>query len=279
MTFFKKTALASLICTAIILVSWTKSANSDVKQLTDEAVFNGLIFMKGEVVGLVPELKETAILQAKLTQATKEEKGLTKMQASILQRIQTKHPGYLAHFRKVMTSGNHYAISAELQNANTLVNDALGDVLGIDLNKAASKKDEVAKLLGSKMQQLKDLYKQYKVGDLTEAEFKSANATILADKNGELAKLFPNQDLSIGNVTSTNSGYCLTVNVGININVGVNVNVGVNINIGANVNVGVNVNIFRNINFWWGDSQELPMETSEFIQASMVNSIAERLKA
>lgn len=279
MTFFKKTALASLICTAIILLSWTKSANSDVKQLTDEAVFNGIIFMKGEVVGLVPELKETAILQAKLTQATKEEKGLTKIQASILQRIQAKHPGYLAQFRKVMTSGNHYAISAELQNANTLVNDALGDVLGINLSQAAAKKDEVAKLLGSKMQQLKDLYKQYKVGDITEAEFKTANATILADKNGELAKLFPNQDLSVSNITSTNSGYCATINVGININVGVNVNVGVNINIGANVNIGLNVNIFKNVNFWWGDSQELPMETRDFIQASMVNSIAERLKA
>lgn len=281
LTFIKKTTLVALICAAIVLVSWTRSTTSVAKDLSDEEVFNGLVFMKGKLVANVPELQEVAILQAKLNPSALEQERLNKLQGDIVERIKAKHPGYLAHFKEVMTSGNQFAISAELRKSNEFISDALGDVLGIDFKQVASKRDEIAKMLGSKMGQLKDLYREYKAGEIDEAGFKAANAKIMTDEHGGLAKLFPTAaNIEMGNVASTNSGYCAAINLAYNVNLGVNVNVGVNVNLGVNVNVGVNIYIFKNVHFWWSDSEQTSdgSETKRFAQDRLINSVAHLLK-
>jgi hypothetical protein len=279
-TFIKKVSLA-LICAAVVLVSWTRNSASDIKHLTEEEIFNGLVFMKGKLVGMVPELQEAATIQAKLGASSNEKQGLNKLQSEILQRIKTKHPGYLTQFKQVITSGNQYAIKAEMEKVRNMTSDAMGDILGIELGDLASKREAIQKLLGDKMQQLKELSRKFQTGDMTEAQFKSASVTLLEDKKQGLAEIFPQANgISIGNMSSTGNGTCVAINVAVYVNI-----YGA-INVAAAVNIYAAVNVFTAVNFWFGGcgggggggfylyNYELQSLNGE----RMVNSIANRLK-
>jgi hypothetical protein len=227
----------------------------------------------------MPELQEVATLQAKLTPSKQEQDRLEQIQNEVLVHIKTKYPGYLHHFKNVMTSGNHFAINAELEKSREIIGNALGDILGIDFGQTASKREELLRLLGDKTATLKDLYRQFKIGDIDEAGFKAAATKTLAEKQGDIARLFPNAAVDVSSVASTNSGYCATVTVAVNITIGVNVAVGVNIAVGLNVVAGINAYITTNIHFWNGDSNNAESISAQSLTGQqMVNAIAERLR-
>jgi SdpC family antimicrobial peptide len=271
-TFIKKTALASLVCAAILLVSWTRNGHSVTKYLSDEAVFEGLVFMKGELVGLIPEVQEAAILQAKLNPAALEQQRLAKIHGEMIQYLKAKHPGYLPHFKSVMTSGNHYAIRAELEKSNEMTSEALGAVLGIDLRHSASKQEAIAKLLSDKAGLLKELYRQFKAGEINEQAFKAATEKALADKKEKLLALLPGAtDIS---TASVNSGHCLSINITVAINIAGALNVAAAINLAA----AINIYVFNNIYFWDSRPEVRMASPNSFDHQQLVNSIAERLK-
>jgi hypothetical protein len=278
LTFFKKTALLALACTAVVLLSWTKGSQSTVKDLSEEEVFEGLVFMKGKLVGMVPELQEAAIIQAKMTASSNGEQGLNKLQSEILRRIKAKHPGYLSQFKQVLMSGNQYAIRAELQKADQYTASTMGDVLGMDFTDLASKREAVANLLGNKLTQMKELYRRFQIGEIGDMEFKAANDALLADKKEALVAIFSNPtSFNTHQVAASGAGACIAVNLAFALNITTYVNIAVLTNLYAHTN------IYIGVNYWSGGGGSgggiFHFDIMNSLNGErMINSIANRLK-
>lgn len=241
----KKIALAVLAGAAIMLVSWKGSSTAGPNKFTDEEVFRGLMFMKGQVANQIPQLQEKAVLMQKLNQGKQDQQAIDELQDKILMHIKANKPNYLSSFASTMKSGNHYAISNKLKEGGEVITDALFEMLHIDMGDAQSKKEAINKLMGSKMEAIRGLYTKFKTGEMSAEAFKKANQEIMADKTDDLLKLFPALAAN-GNTASVNDGKCVAVTVAAGLAVAVYLAVAVTAGAIVNVAVAINVGLFIN---------------------------------
>jgi SdpC family antimicrobial peptide len=272
LSMFKKTASLVAIAMTIFLVSWKSDATKDLSKISEEDLFNGLVFVKGEVAAMVPELKDAMVLQSKMVVNKQEQQQIDKLQQEIVDRIKLKHPKYLAEFKNAIISGNHYAIEAALEKADAYAANAIGDILGMDFSNLEQKKDAVKNLLGSKMAQLKELHRRFQIGEMTAAEFTTANDAVLADKKNELLAIFSNPaSFNNSQLTAGNQGACIAVNLAFALNVT------------AYANIAVTLNIYAYTNVYWGTnyfySYAIPRLASKSLSSKeSINSIARVFK-
>ncbi|AQG80669.1 hypothetical protein [Spirosoma montaniterrae] len=130
------TALPLLIC--FVLASFHSFAlNNKATRatfLSGQELFAGVFFLEGRYAQMLPETQSFQTAYLNQQQSSDQKAAVAQVRQAVLAQIESARPGYFAHFKSAMKSGDHLRVSAALAEGQALVGQAL-DVL-YELDKA-----------------------------------------------------------------------------------------------------------------------------------------------
>ncbi|WP_266364738.1 hypothetical protein [Tellurirhabdus rosea] len=150
------TALPLLMC--FVLASFHSFARSNEAAratfLSGEDMFKGVFFLEGRYAQMLPETQSLQAAFVNQTQSSSQKAAVAQVRQAVMAHIAAAQPGYFAHFKSALKSGDHLRVSAALSEGQKLVSKAVDELYQLDktqLNKLQAQAQAEAARQGGKL--------------------------------------------------------------------------------------------------------------------------------
>lgn len=137
------TAPLALLTVLVSCESKNESIKPSLASYSGKELFEGLMFAKGEVTTLFPELEKGVMARASLKGELLDD--ILELEEEMIRTIEVKNPKYFDKFKSSITSGKHLAIKEAMIGGGKMIEVVAYDMLGskVDMKALKTEADRV----------------------------------------------------------------------------------------------------------------------------------------
>ncbi len=137
-----RVSVGTLVCCAV-LIGCGQGASVDTSAYSDRQIFEGVVFGAGPVASLVPEARNHLAPEL-YARSADELSAMADARATVVDAIESAHPGFLSEFARAARSGDPAKVQAMLVRATGAITEAAASrSIGVAPNVPATREPNV----------------------------------------------------------------------------------------------------------------------------------------